>query len=66
MKKILCKLFGHKFLHNFRSIPNKMICVRCREKYRLNLRELEWEKVDGFDTQLGTDEELIKRWMGNN
>lgn len=66
MKKILCKLFGHKFLYNFKSIPNKMICERCRVKYKLNLKTLEWERVDGFDTQLGTDDELIRRWIKNN
>ena len=59
-----CKKNTCKFVYNFPSIPNKAICKNCKQKIQLNLKTLEWEYVDKFNTtyDLGTDEELIKRW----
>ena len=58
-----CKVFGHKFKYNFASVPNKRICENCYHKEKLNLSTLAWNKVDSFDANLGTDEEIIKRWI---
>jgi len=61
---IRCKLWDCKYVYNFPSIPNRAICVKCKRKLELNLRTLEWEFVEKFNTTyyLGTDDELIKRW----
>ncbi|MFE3869513.1 hypothetical protein ACFX5E_15720 [Flavobacterium sp. LS2P90] len=61
---IICKIWDCKYVYNFSSIPNRAICVRCKRKLELNLRTLEWELVEKFNTtyDLGTDDELIKRW----
>ena len=58
-----CELFGHSWLYNFSTIPSKGICSICNTKIELNLRILEWDKVDSFDESLGTDEEIKKRWF---
>lgn len=61
--KMLCKIFGHKnFLYNFPSMANRCICPRCGEKFELDLHNLEWKKVEKFSSDIGTDEEIIKRW----
>lgn len=59
-----CKIWDCKYVYNFPSIPNRGICVKCKQKIELNLRTLEWEFVKKFNTtyDLGTDEELVKRW----
>ena len=59
-----CKNNSCDFVYNFPSIPNRAICVRCKRKIELNLRTLEWSFVEKFNTtfDLGTDEELVKRW----
>lgn len=62
MKKLICKILGCDFRYNFPSIPNKCICVRCDNKYELNLKTFEWESVDLFDIKYGTDEDRKKRW----
>lgn len=62
MKKMICKIFGCNFLYNFRDIPDKCICKRCSSKFELNLKSLSWGPVDKFNSSLGTDEELKKRW----
>lgn len=38
----ICRLFGHEWRYNFKSLPNKAICERCKSKSKLNLRSLEW------------------------
>jgi hypothetical protein len=59
-----CKKLDCKYVYNFPSIPNRGICTSCKRKIELNLRTLEWEFVEKFNTtyDLGTDDELIKRW----
>ena len=59
-----CKNSGCEFVYNFTSIPNKAICKNCRQKIELNLKTLLWEYVERFNTtyDLGTDDELVKRW----
>ena len=60
---IKCKIFGHKnFLYNFPSMANRSICPRCCKKFELDLHNLEWKDVEKFSTNVGTDEEIIKRW----
>lgn len=59
-----CKIWGCKYVYNFPSIPNRAICIKCKRKLELNLKTLEWEFIEKFNTNydLGTDDELIKRW----
>jgi len=61
---IRCKIWDCEYVYNFPSIPNRAICIKCKRKLELNLRTLEWEFVEKFNTtyDLGTDDELIKRW----
>ena len=61
--KVECSLLGHVWLKNFPSLENRIICKRCNSKMELNLRLLEWEGVQNFSTNLGTDEEIKKRWF---
>lgn len=60
--KIICELFGHKFLFNFVSMPNKAICKRCGLKAKWDLRHLAWRKTNEFQGEKRTDLELIKKW----
>ena len=70
MKKLVCRLFGHRWRYNFPSQPNKAICKRCHRRERmifneqlcgsLNLLGEEW--VEGFDDKR-TDKELINKWF---
>ena len=34
MKKLVCKLFGHKYKYNFVSYPSKCSCTRCGAKWK--------------------------------
>ena len=34
MKKLICKLFGHKYSYNFGWMPNKCTCKRCGMKWK--------------------------------
>jgi len=51
------------FRFNFPSIPNKCICVKCKNKFVLNLHTLEWEPVEHFDAESRSDEVLINIWF---
>ena len=69
MKKLICKLFGHKFRYNFATLPNKCICGRCHQKWKADYSkdnliwgEL-WNKVDSFEGETRSDEELIEKWV---
>lgn len=33
MKRLICKLFGHKYKYNFPKIPTKCECKRCGKKW---------------------------------
>lgn len=63
--RLHCRIFGHKLKYNFplSSMPNKCICQSCHKKWELNLTTLQWEMVDNFKHSLGTDKEIIKRWV---
>lgn len=64
MKKLLCKIFGHKYRYNFTWMPSKCICARCHKKWHItgNLMD-DWVEVDEFnDNYNRSDEELIKVW----
>lgn len=68
MNKLICKIFGHKWLYNFVSMPNKAICSRCRNKAIVNrtpenILDWYWEKVDSFPNEKRTDEELMLKWV---
>lgn len=34
MKKILCRIFGHKYQFNFGWMPNRAHCTRCAKKWK--------------------------------
>jgi hypothetical protein len=34
MKKLICKLLGHKYQYNFGWMPNKCVCKRCGMKWK--------------------------------
>lgn len=73
MNKLICWLFGHKYKYNFKSLPSKAICSRCKTKWYfpygetgISLLETEWIETDKFTFTPGcerTDEELIKQWV---
>ena len=63
MKKLLCKIFGHKWLYNFKTMPSKAICSRCKCKAKENFRYAEWEYVDNFGEDKRSDAELISKWV---
>ena len=63
LNKILCSKFGCKWLFNFVSMPSRAICERCNAKNNFNPKTLTWEKTDSFPTELGTDDEIKKRWF---
>lgn len=63
MKKLLCKIFGHKPKYNFTWMPTKAICARCHKKWIAKGSLLNhWIEVDEFDGETRTDEELINKW----
>lgn len=62
IKKLQCKLSGHNWLYNFPNLANKAICERCNAKVELNLSNFQWVDVESFSPELGTDEEIKKRW----
>ena len=63
INKIKCKLFGHKWRYNFKSLPNKAICKRCCYKSKLNIHNLEWEEVDIFLGENRMCKELAEQWV---
>ncbi len=64
MKKILCKIFGHKFRYNFGWMPSKAICKRCHKKWVATGSLMdEWKEVDKFENESRTDEEIIRKWV---
>lgn len=34
MKKLICKIIGHKYKYNFVSFPSKCSCTRCGDKWK--------------------------------
>ncbi len=34
MKKLICRLFGHKYEYNFGWMPNRCVCKRCGMKWK--------------------------------
>lgn len=57
-----CKILGHKWLYNFTTMPSKAICKRCSAKARFGPETLEWQAVDSFPPELGSDEQIKNRW----
>ena len=62
-KKLKCSLVGHKWKMNFMSMGDRIICGRCNKKMELDLHTLEWKEVEKFSSNIGTDEEIKKRWI---
>ncbi len=65
MKKLLCRLLGHKCLFNFKSMPSKCICKRCKQKFKMDYANIfsDWEEIKSFGGEYRSDEELIKDWV---
>lgn len=74
MNKLICWLLGHNYLYNFKSMPDKAICSRCKTKWYSKYNEKAdhpfdlhtWVETDKFTFTQGcqrTDEELIKQWV---
>ena len=61
--RLICKIFGHDWRYNFKWMPNKRICVRCKKKQTFNLVELYWTEESFIDVR--TNEELIDKWLKN-
>ena len=34
MKKLICKIFGHKYVYNFGWAPNRATCSRCGQSWK--------------------------------
>lgn len=63
----ICAKKGHEPLYNHPSQPTKAICRRCRQKWIADysgdiLRDDIWKRVDSFEGDTRTDEELIAKW----
>jgi hypothetical protein len=37
MKKIICKILGHKYQYNFGWMPNKSHCTRCGKRWKTEI-----------------------------
>ena len=56
MKKLLCKIFGHKYEDNHTSQPTRLWCNRCDKKweYSINTKSchpnelIQWVEVSEF------------------
>jgi len=60
MKKLICKLFGHKYSYNFVWMPSKCICKRCGMK---------WKTIDNPNYIPGESNPLsedLKVWVEDN
>ncbi len=62
---LICAIFDHKWKCNFpkSSMPNKCICTRCKKKAQLDYSTLSFVKVDKFENDDRTDDQLIKQWF---
>ena len=64
IKKLICKILGHKWKYNFPNTANKAICSKCKVKLQWNFNPYEdWIVVNEFKNEIRTDEELIKQWF---
>jgi hypothetical protein len=61
LNKIICAIFGHKFITNYPSKLPKKMCKRCKEKYQLNILGKR-DKVVEFTNYTKTDYWIIKNW----
>lgn len=63
MRKLLCKIFGHRVKYNFTYMPSKAICERCHKKWIAtgSLMNI-WKEVEAFENDKRTDKELINKW----
>lgn len=63
LKKVRCRIFGHKWRYNFKSMPSKAICSECEQKSRLNYSTMNWDLVNKFIGETRSNSELIKKWV---
>lgn len=66
----ICTIEGHRYHYNFASMPSKCICARCHQKWRADysgdlIHGEIWHKVDAFEGEERTDEEIVKVWSGH-
>jgi hypothetical protein len=52
MKKLICKIFGHKYSYNFGWMPSKCVCKRCGMKWK-SVKNPEY--VPGISNPIETD-----------
>lgn len=53
MKRIICKIIGHKYQYNFGWMPNKCHCKRCGKKWKtINNPEYIIGKSNPLETDL--------------
>ncbi len=62
IKKIICYIFGHKWIYNFSWMPSRAICSRCFAKAEFDLSKLEWNSVELFKNEKRTNKQLINQW----
>ena len=63
--KIICNFLGHDYRYNFTTKPDRCICARCRRKWELEIKTVQWKEVYKFtftEEDKRTDEEIIKQW----
>jgi len=62
INKIRCKIFGHKWKYNFKTMPSKAICECCCIKSKFNIYTLEWESVEQFEGDDRPDLFIIRKF----
>ena len=60
MKKLICKLFGHKYRYNFGWMPSKCVCERCGMRWK-TIKNPEY--IAGESNPIETD---LHTWVEDN
>ena len=70
MKRLICRLIGHKPRYNFHYLPSKCICSRCHRKWVATFPhghmidgDSAWEEVEAFKGEGRSDAELSEKWF---
>lgn len=67
MKKLLCKIFGHKLRYNFVVNPSKCVCARCEQKFLVGNSGYNFQmhlvEVDDFYNDTRSSKVLINKWF---
>ena len=64
----ICAKKGHILLYNHASLPSKVICKRCHQKWIADysgdiINGDIWKETDCFEGETRSDEELIATWV---